>query len=160
MTVPSKLIVTDTLWNQTVEVLQQYTPKELEAGCFWYGLRGEEAAAALVLGIPRQINRPRNFEIPADDLVALINAACEPAGLVAVAQLHIHPGADVRHSLWDDKQVVSKNVYSLVIPNYCRPPVLFESIGIHRFENGRWNRMSPESARGAVIITACLVDTR
>lgn len=160
MTVPPKLIVNDSLWSQTVTVLQHYTPKKLEAGCFWYGLRNEDSASALVLGIPRQINRRTNFEIPADDLAALIDAACEPAGLVTVAQLHIHPGVDVRHSPWDDKQVVSRNIYSLVIPNYCKSPVTFDAIGIHRFENDRWKRLSPKSAREAVVITPSLVDTR
>lgn len=160
MTAPPKLILSDQLWQQTLALLQQYTAKKLEAGCFWYGVRTEDTASALVLGVPRQINRPANFEIPGDDLAALVEAACDPAGLVAVAQIHIHPGADVRHSPWDDKQIVSRNIYSLVIPNYGKPPIVFESIGVHRFENNRWNRLSPEAAREAICIAASFVDTR
>lgn len=160
MTVPAKLILADVLWQRTLSLLQQYTAKKLEAGCFWYGIRTAETAFALVLGMPRQINRRANFEIPAEDLATLIEAACDPAGLVAVAQIHIHPGTDVRHSPWDDKQAVSRNVYSLVIPNYCKPPIAFESIGIHRFENNRWNMLSPTAARRAICITASFVDTR
>ena len=160
MSAPAKLIVSDTLWQQTITVFQQYTPKRLEAGCFWYGLRGADAAAALVLGIPRQINRAVNFEIPADDLAALISAACTRAELVAVAQLHIHPGADVRQSPWDNEQIVSQNIYSLIIPSYCKLPILLDSVGVHRFENNRWTRLSPEAAREAIAITASFVDTR
>ena len=160
MSAPSKLIVSDTLWRQTLELLQQYTLKKLEAGCFWYGLRTEDTACALTLGIPRQINRPKSFEIAADDLAALITAACNPAALVAVAQLHIHPGSHVHHSPWDDQQIVSRNVYSLVLPDYCKSPVRFDSIGVHRFENNRWTLMSPDAARQAVTITTSIVDTR
>ena len=160
MSVPTKLVVSDLLWQQTLALLQQYTAKRLEAGCFWYGVRTEDTASALTLGIPRQINRPANFDIPADGLAELIKAACETSGLVAVAQIHIHPGADVRHSPRDDKQVVSRNIFSLVIPNYCKPPIVFESIGVNRFENNRWTRLSSEVARKAIRIAASFVDTR
>jgi proteasome lid subunit RPN8/RPN11 len=157
---PPRLILTDALWRKTIAVLQQYTPKKKEAGCFWYGLRTDTASCALVLGIPRQINLAASFEIPADNLAALTDAACEASGLVAVAQLHIHPGGDVRHSPLDDNQVVSRNIYSLIIPHYCMPPILLDSIGIHRFENDGWTRLSPEAGRKAITVTASFVDTR
>jgi hypothetical protein len=160
VTVPAKLVITDSLWKETIAVLQQYTARKVEAGCFWYGLRGAENASALVLGIPRQINRPPNFEIPADELAKLTDAACAHAGLVAVAQLHLHPGSDVRHSPWDDQQVVSRNIYSLVIPHYAKSPIHFDRIGIYRFEQDRWIRLTPQQARGAIVIAASVVDTR
>lgn len=160
MSAPGKLVVSAMLWQQTLEVLHGYTGSKLEAGCFWYGLRNENAACALTLGIPRQINHPRSFEVPADDLAALIAVACDPAALVAVAQLHIHPGSDVQHSPWDDELVVSRNIYSLIIPNYCKLPIVFDSIGVHRFENNRWVRLSPAAAREAILITPSFADTR
>lgn len=160
MSAPSKLVVPIPLWQTTVELLQQYTLRRVEAGCFWYGLRCENHAAALSVGIPRQKNRPGNFEIDADDLAALVEVACGTAGLVAVAQLHLHPGTGVGHSPWDNEQIVSRNVYSLVFPRYGKAPVKLDNIGVHRFESGKWIRLPAGVARSAVLFVESLVDAR
>lgn len=157
---PSKLVVPIRLWQTTIELLQQYTPRKLEAGCFWYGLRCQDHAVALSVGIPRQKNRPGNFEISGDDLAVLVEAASGTAGLVAVAQLHLHPGTGVGHSPWDDTQIVSRNVYSLVLPNYGKSPVKLDKIGVHRFESGKWIRLAAGVARSAILFAESLVDTR
>jgi hypothetical protein len=159
MSVPAKLMVPQLLWQRTMDIFESYTRQKLEAGCFWYGLRTEGRATALSVGIPRQENRPRNFQIDGDDLAILTQVACEP-GLVAVAQIHLHPGTDVRHSPWDDEQIVSRNIYSLVLPNYGKPPVLFETVGVHRFESGRWTRLATDIAETAIVFTPTVVDTR
>lgn len=160
MSAPDKLVVPDLLWQMTLTLFQEYTQKELEAGCFWYGVRTKDVACAMVLGMPRQINRRTNFSVSADSLALLVSKVCDPTGLVAVAQLHIHPGIDVRHSPWDDQQVVSRNVYSLVLPNYGRVPISLDSIGVHRYETNRWKRLSRETARAVIRVTASFVDTR
>jgi hypothetical protein len=90
-----------------------------------------------------------------------------PDGLVVVAQLHLHPGNDTRHSPWDDQLVVSKRIFSLVLPNYGAPPCSLAAAGIHAHDGGGWVCLpTPAGMRRVRFSTnmfmhaATVVDTR
>lgn len=153
------LFVTTRLWELTLDVMAPYSERGVEAGCFWYGTRTPDTDFALVAGIPRQINRPQNFEIPSDALAELITAL-PPAGLVAVAQIHTHPGTDTKHSPWDNDMVVSRKLYSLVLPRYGRRPCPLGAVAVHAFGEGGWQRLSREEAATRILLSPELVDTR
>jgi hypothetical protein len=159
MSAPPLILVPDTLWEKTLAVFQQYTRKRTEAGCLWYGIRTSDVSLACGLGIPRQTSRPLNFTITADALSVLTQTACAD-GLVAIAQIHLHPATDVAHSCWDDTQIVSRNVYSVVLPRYGSNPIRLRDIGLHRFQHGEWQRLSVEEAQRSMRIVATFVDTR
>jgi hypothetical protein len=156
---PQVLLIPDAVWLMTLEVFASYAAAGVEAGCFWYGVRDEGKAFASIVGVPRQRNYPRYFEIDADDLAALTEIACAQ-DLIAVAQLHGHPGKDVNHSPWDDSCVVSRKVFSLVLPRYGTSPCPVGDIGVHRFERDRWNRLAATDAGAALRFLPGLVDMR
>ena len=159
MTPPPILLVSADVWRTTSEVFSKYASKRVEAGCFWYGHRNEEKAFVILVGVPHQINRPRNFEVPADDLARLTEEAVK-LDLVAVAQLHSHPGDDVEHSPWDDSRAISKRVYSLVLPRYGKNPIPLAGVGVHRFEDGRWTKLSRDSWKAVIRFLPDKLDTR
>lgn len=159
MIAPPILLVSGCAWQATAKLFSEYAARRVEGGCFWYGHRDEEKAIAVLLGVPRQINRPRNFEIGADDLARLTEAVSK-LGLVAVAQIHSHPGLNVAHSPWDDSLVVSKRVYSLVLPNYGKNPISLVSVGVHRFEEERWLRLNKDAAKTAIQLLPDKLDLR
>src|SRR5688572_20147140 len=107
---PAMLKLTPAVWRATLDAFAPYQTSCVEGGCLWYGRRGGDTARALLVGVPKQINRPRNFEIPADALAEL--NALVPEGLVVVAQVHSHPGLDTMHSPWDDDMMVSRRAFS------------------------------------------------
>ena len=154
-----KLLVPETLWRDTSTLMRQYARKRVEAGCFWYGLRNDNSSIAATIGIPRQKNRPGNFHVHADDLASLVTTACGP-GLVTVAQLHLHPDDDVDHSSWDNGQIVSRKILSIVIPNYGAQPFSLGTLGVHIFEHDQWRRLSAREAQEAVQVIRTVVDTR
>lgn len=154
-----KLLVAETLWRDTSTLMRQYACKRVEAGCFWYGIRHDDSSIAATIGIPHQRNRPGNFHVDADDLATLVTAACAP-GLVTVAQLHLHPDDDVDHSSWDNRQIVSRKILSIVIPNYGARPFSLVTLGVHIFEHDQWRRLSTREAQQAVQVIRTLVDTR
>jgi hypothetical protein len=159
MSSPASLVIAPNLWNATLDVLQSYSRRGVEAGCFWYGTRNDNYALASLLAIPQQVNRRQNFHIPADSLAEMTQMA-SASGLVAVAQIHTHPGVDVKHSPWDDAQIVSQNVWSLVMPNYGKLPVNFSDVGVHRFRDGRWRRLTADEVGKTLLIQPLLVDAR
>ena len=155
----SKLLVPESIWQSTLNLFEPYAAAGLEAGCLWYGLRQDNNAIAMMIGIPKQENHPRYFDIDADSLAELTESAIA-LNLVAVAQVHIHPGKDVEHSPWDNQMIVSKRVHSLVLPYYGRRPCNILNIGVHRFESGGWQMLSSFDAEKALQIIPSLTDTR
>lgn len=160
------LTVIPSVWEATLDALAPYHARQVEGGCLWYGRRDAEGTRAVLVGIPKQVNRPRNFEIPANALAEL-NARV-PEDLVVVAQVHSHPGQCTRHSPWDDGLVVSRKIFSLVVPRYAARPCELASAGVHSFDGMCWVKLAPEEASrrlllehgGAFPVAVAVVDTR
>lgn len=146
---PHGLLVPDYIWEQTLDIFELFSRSGLEAGCIWYGRRGDEINVASMIGVPKQVNNPRNFYIDGDSLAELTETIGQ-TGLTAVAQVHIHPGISVEHSTYDDAMIVSRRIHSLVIPHYGKRPCEISDVGVHVFRDGRWVLL--ESAEGVEIV--------
>lgn len=87
-----------------------------------------------------------------------VSAAARAArryGLGIVAQVHSHPGNDVRHSDGDDHLVLMpfENMFSLVVGNYGDAPV--ERAGLHQFQDSRWCLVTNPTDALVVVPEAC-----
>lgn len=131
-----RLGVSSAAWDATLEVFEPFATARLEGGCLWYGTRTADVLRVQLIGVPQQINRSRNFEIPADALAALNRQV--PDGMEVLGQIHGHPGQDTKQSSWDDQLIVSRRILSLVLPRYGRRPCAIDEAGIHAFRDGSW----------------------
>ena len=147
---PLRLEVSRSQWERTLDVFEPYVRRGVEGGCLWYGRR--DSGSVELIGVPRQRNRERDFEIPAEALADLNLAV--PAGLSVIAQLHAHPGRTVRQSPWDDLVIVSRRITSIVLPFYGRRPVEPRTCGIHQVIDGRWTLLDVRSATQAIDVRA------
>lgn len=163
---PETLKLTPGVWRATLDAMVPYRTGHVEGGCLWYGCRDRRTTMALLVGVPKQVNHPRNFAIPPDALAELNSMV--PEDLVVVAQLHSHPGSDTTHSLWDNEMMVSRRAFSLVMPFYAALPCDLRAAGVHvydgthwvklqRLEGHRWLLLEPETGETAQSI---LVDAR
>lgn len=139
---PATLEFPPTLWDTTLDALKPYRARRVEGGCLWYGHRDGQTAYAVLVGVPKQINRPYNFEIPADALAELNTHIGD--GLVVVAQIHSHPGGSTTHSHWDDAMILSRKMFSLVLPHYARLPCTINMAGVHVYDGRQWVKLAPE----------------
>lgn len=156
---PRELLVPGFIWEQTLDIFEPFSRSGLEAGCIWYGRRGDEFNVVSMIGVPKQENNPRNFHIDADSLAELTESIGE-TGLTAVAQVHIHPGISVEHSPYDDEMIVSRRIHSLVIPHYGKRPCEISDVGIHVFRDGRWVLLESAEGLETVKIIQSVVDMR
>ncbi len=146
------LRVSAAAWDTTLDLFEPFARAWVEGGCLWYGTRTAKQIKVQLIGVPQQINRPRNFEIPAEALAALNKEV--PDGMEVLAQIHGHPGDDTTQSWWDDQLIVSRRILSLVLPRYGCRPCAIENTGIHLFRNGSWERVEPPEVSGKLIRTA------
>ncbi|MBA2719041.1 MAG: hypothetical protein H0U52_07360 [Chloroflexi bacterium] len=162
----NRIAIGPDVWPSTLDVFARFAATRMEGGCFWYGVRSvrpEEPSQVATVGIPKQVNRPRNFSIPADALADL-NAAIRDDHEV-LAQLHGHPSWDVAMSEWDEDLAVSRRIVSLVLPFWgSLDRLALEQIGIHVFGDGGWRRLGPVEASDLFVDRAgppiTLVDHR
>lgn len=156
---PQGLLVPAFIWEQTLDIFEPFSRSDLEAGCIWYGRRGDEFNVVSMIGVPKQVNNPRNFHIDADSLAELTETIGE-TGLTVVTQVHIHPGISVEHSPYDDEMIVSRRIHSLVIPYYGKRPCEISDVGVHMFRDGRWVLLERAEAVETVRIIPSVVDMR
>jgi hypothetical protein len=67
-----------------------------------------------------------------------------------LAQVHSHPGPEVRHSYGDDQRVFLpfEGMLSIVVPRYgSGGPLDLALSGIHQYQRGRWVHCTSEHAR-------------
>lgn len=154
-----RLLVPEFIWESTLDIFAPFSKSGREAGCIWYGRRGDEFNVVSMIGVPKQVNNPYNFHIDADSLAELTERIGETE-LTVVAQVHIHPGVDVEHSPYDDEMIVSRRIHSLVVPNYGKRPCDISHVGVHVFRDGGWLLLESDESDETVKIIAGVVDMR
>lgn len=125
----------------------------LEGGALLYGHRGRDGQPDVVAGIvvPPQTRNRTNYRIAADGIDAASDATRD-RGWVVLAQVHTHPGRNVEHSWYDDRNAISTKAVSLVVPFYgADPSYWLDSVGTHVFQRDWWHLLTPEQARTRVI---------
>lgn len=77
-------------------------------------------------------------------------------GLLLLAQVHSHPGRDVRHSDGDDDLIVMpfEGMLSIVVPLYGVEWSGLETAGVHQYQDGRWTRCLADSVRHFMSVAA------
>jgi hypothetical protein len=141
----------------------------MEACCFWFGKRPQpDNATVEAIVVPRQQNRPGNYHIEADAMLRVAEVA-HAHGWKNLAQIHSHPGADVRHSGYDDEMANSRRAFSLVYPTYGTVPAMWRyhgwlwqfwprqfpcEIGVHTFTDGKWAFLGESEIAMALHVAA------
>jgi proteasome lid subunit RPN8/RPN11 len=84
-------------------------------------------------------------------------------GLELLAQVHSHPGTFVDHSAGDGFGALMpyENFLSVVVPNYAREGLFpLDTLGVHRFENGAFRRLSANDLAAALKVLPSCGDLR
>ena len=73
---------------------------------------------------------------------------CKQRGMSVVADVHVHPGGAGQSSSDRDHPMISRAGHiAFILPDFARPPVPQESVGIYRYLGGkRWHTV-PAAAR-------------
>ncbi len=164
LTAPSLNIPADAI-RMTSRFFQSM--RGVESCCFWLGPRSADGTGTVMsIVVPRQRNNPGNYHIEAEAMIEVANIA-RPRGWTNLAQVHSHPGGDVRHSGYDDEMANSRRALSLIYPSYGHSPGMWrfrgwlwslwpgvfpKSVGVHAFKNSRWTFLDDGRRAEAISI--------
>jgi proteasome lid subunit RPN8/RPN11 len=79
---------------------------------------------------------------------------CKRRGLSVVADVHVHPGGPGQSESDREYPMISRAGHvALILPDFARPPIRIESVGIYRYLGGkRWDSVPPAARRGFLHI--------
>ena len=144
--------------NFTETVLRQYgtavTPSE--GVVYWAGRQSGDRYFITAAVAPATVTSRYGFSTSHTANARYVEFICDN-DLVHIAQVHSHPGSWVDHSPVDDGQTAfrSAGLVSIVVPNFSAEGMLPVKLwGVHRYEGGKFNRLSDKYAKERFIITA------
>ncbi|MEX2374808.1 MAG: Mov34/MPN/PAD-1 family protein [Dehalococcoidia bacterium] len=128
---------------------------------FWAGLENGPFAALTTVVVPAADHSSRGVFITESAYGSAVSEA-RRAGVVLLAQVHSHPGADARHSDGDDELIIMpfEGMLSIVVPNYGIGWQDLMNAKVHQFQGGRWILCLEESVRRGITIAPRVVDAR
>lgn len=94
---------------------------------------------------------------------AYVVTAINAAGLELVAQVHSHPGEFTDHSNGDSRGALMpyEGFLSIVVPHYGRRAIWpLAHCGVHRFESGKFRRLSADEVTKTFQLISSFIDLR
>jgi len=132
-----------------------------EGVVFWAGLQNGPLTAFTTVVIPKAEHSAQGVFVSEQAYGRAVSEA-RRAGVVLLAQVHSHPGADARHSDGDDDLIIMpfEGMLSVVVPNYGTGWRGIVEAKVHQFQSGRWALCSDTSVHRGVTSAPIAVDAR
>lgn len=159
-----RLLVPQSIWEETWRVFPPYAKEGVECPVFWHGIENDESGVDVVttLTIPHAHREPAFYQVPQEETRRVSDAVGE-AGVVALAQVHTHPRSyGVVHSPYDDQNALSMGTsfLSLIFPDYGERPCGLDQVGVHERWDRRWLYLTPEQKRLRIRLLPSRIDLR
>lgn len=134
--------------QDTERVLRAYGSRRYphEGFVYWGGLKTKTEYNVRIVIAPHLDSKFAGVHISASSNTEVVQTLSERS-MIEIAQVHSHPSGWVDHSYGDDIWAPFKveGLISIVVPDFCRHGMLPLGIcGVHRFENGRFVRLSSD----------------
>lgn len=161
-----RFLLPDAVVDQTREALVSFALAGIrdrghEGLVFWAGLQDGGLAAFTTVVIPEADHSAQGVFVQ-EAAYGRAVAEAKRAGVVILAQVHSHPGADARHSDGDDDLIIMpfEDMLSIVVPNYGVGWQRMTEPKVHQFRDRRWKLCSDASVQRGMTVAPILVDSR
>lgn len=161
-----RFLLPDVVVAQTREALVSFALAGIrdrghEGLVFWAGLQHGELTTFTTVVVPEADHSAQGIFVQ-EPAYGRAVAEAKRVGVVILAQVHSHPGADARHSDGDDNLIIMpfEGMLSVVVPNYGVGWQRLTEAKVHQFRSRRWNLCSEASVRRGITVAPSVVDTR
>ena len=130
--------------RNTEQILKEYGKREEEGFVYWGGTRTSSDVTITSVIVPLIETDSLFLNISHHSNISFVKELHKKQ-IIQIAQIHTHPSSWVGHSTTDDEGAASKyeGLISIVVPYYCKNGMsALDKCGIHRFQNGKFERLS------------------
>jgi proteasome lid subunit RPN8/RPN11 len=139
----SKVFLCESVVRESERVLRASHDNPTELVAYWFGHNAGSEWVVTTCVVPAADARRGGFSTSRAANAEVVLYAADHR-LCLLAQIHTHPGSFVDHSDIDIERAFMpfENYLSIVVPHYCWQGILpLSQCGVHRFEQGRFNRL-------------------
>lgn len=155
------LTLTDATWQQLLELLAT-SPTGVERIAYLDGVRTSSGDGLVTtVTVPHAKQHAGHFTVSAQEM-SRAGAHLRAHRLVRLAQVHTHPGADIRHSTTDDERAYSRKAgaVSIVLPWHAKGDPAPTNGAIHIHDGNDWRRLNQADAEALIHLVPATIDTR
>jgi hypothetical protein len=151
------IVVSRLIWETLLDEFR-WPRSAVERVAYIDGIASGELKIATTLALPNAEMHPTYFTV-SGDAMSEAGQHFRRFGMERLAQVHTHPGRDVRHSPFDDENAYSQlnGAVSLVLPQHARLRPELSDCGVHVRDDRGWRRMSARETEQMIrILPGCL----
>jgi hypothetical protein len=151
------LILSQLLWETLLEEFR-WPRRAVERVAYIDGFQSGETDIAVTLTLPNATMHPTHFTV-SGDAMSEAGKHFRELGMQRLAQVHTHPGVEVRHSPFDDENAYCQmdGSLSIVIPEHARRRPNLGECGVHLREEAGWRLLTTkEVVRVIALVPGCL----
>jgi hypothetical protein len=122
------------------------------------GFTSGDVKIATTLTLPNAKMYPKYFTV-SGDAMSEAGQHFRRFSMERLAQVHTHPGQDVRHSPFDDENAYSQmdSAVSIILPHHARCRPKLNECGVHVRDDRGWHRLGISEIEQIIhIIPGCL----
>lgn len=151
------IVLSQLVWDIVLDEFR-WPRRAVERVAYIDGMAFDELKIATTVTLPDAEMHTRHFTV-SGEAMSEAGQHFRRFGLERLAQVHTHPGQDVRHSSYDDENAYSQldGSVSIVLPQHAvrRPQV--SDCGVHVRQDRGWRRLRPEEIAETIrLIPGCL----
>jgi proteasome lid subunit RPN8/RPN11 len=151
------MMLSEILWDTLLDEFR-WPPRTVERVAYIDGFQFGEIEIATTLTFPEAVLCPGYFTV-SGAAMSKAGKHFRGFGMQRLAQVHTHPGRDVRHSEFDNENAYSQldGAISIVLPYHARRRTPVLDCGVHiRLDSG-WVRLRPKQIPEQIqIVPGCL----
>lgn len=154
------IVLSGLIWEALLDEFR-WPRSAVERVAYIDGIARGEIKFATTVTLPRAELYPTYFNV-SGEAMSEAGQHFRRFAMERLAQVHTHPGRDVRHSRFDDENAYSQmdGAVSIVLPHHaCRRPELKEC-GVHVRDDRGWRRLSVGEIEGIICILPGCLDFR
>lgn len=154
------IVLSELIWEALLDEFR-WPRAALERVAYIDGVVCGDLKVATTVTLPVAAMHPTYFTV-SGDAMSQAGQHFRRYGLERLAQVHTHPGRDVRHSRFDDQNAYSQmdGAISIVLPHHARRRPELNECGVHLRDGAGWRRLAATELEQTICALPGLLDFR
>jgi hypothetical protein len=154
------IVLSELIWEALLDEFR-WPRAAVERVAYIDGVACGDLKVATTVTMPAAAMHPTHFTVSGDAMSEAGQHFLRYA-MERLAQVHTHPGRDVRHSPFDDESAYSQmdGAVSIVLPQHARRGPELNKCGVHVRDAAGWRRLAAREIEQTICVLSGLLDFR